>query len=213
MQNVDFKCELRDAALARAIVRRLNAIHVGESTHHDTYYRVPDGRLKRRRAEGEPVEWIVYHRSDRPTPAISRFSIYSEEQLRERYGERDLPEWLSFTKRRDIWLLEGVRIHFDNVDHIGAFLEVDALVSTSRNVAACHAAIARIRTALEPALGGMIATSYADLVALERQLGDEGDIDEPEWFVNWAPPETVIERIDLRPPDDEPPRDADHNAA
>jgi adenylate cyclase class IV len=203
MQNIDYKCELRDPELVRAILRKRGAMLVGDAQHDDTYYRVPDGRLKRRAARGEPVEWIVYHRSDRALPRISRFTIYSEDQLYERYGRRSLPEWVRFTKRREVWLLDGVRVHVDHIDGLGWFLEIDALVSTSRNVARCHEIIAKVRKDLAPALGGGIATSYADLVALEHQLGEEGNVEEPEWFRNWAPPLAQAERLSFdADPDD-----------
>jgi len=203
MQNVDFKCELRDPELARVILKRRGAMFVGAADHRDTYYRIPDGRLKKREADREPVEWIVYHRTDRPQPSISRFIIYSSDQLRERYGDRDLPEWLAFTKRREIWLMNGLRVHLDHLSELGWFCEIDALVSKTRHVVKCHEAIADIRQTLAPSLGGMIATSYADLIALERQLADEGEAEEPAWFKDWRPPEGVIDAIPPLDPSDD----------
>ena len=189
MQNVDYKCELRDPDIARALLRRLGGVLVGSGRHEDIYYRVPDGRVKRRAASGEPVEWIVYHRTDRILPRISRFTIYTPEQMIERYGERPLPEWVRISKDREIWLHHGVRVHIDHVHELGWFLEIDALVSSSRNVVRCHELIHNIRAQLQPTLGGAIATSYADLVALEKQLGDEGNVEEPDWFRHWQAPD------------------------
>lgn len=167
MQNVDFKCELRDPGLARLALKRFGAVCATTVHHRDTYYRVPDGRLMRREAEGEPVEFVLYHRVDRAHPTISRFSIFTEDEARLRYGTRELPVWVEVTKDREIWLVDNARVHIDRVDGLGWFMEIDVLVSRDFHIGKCHDLIGRIRESLAPCLGGLIATSYADMVASE----------------------------------------------
>lgn len=173
MQSVEYKCELRDAVLAVAICRRLGAVRAATAQQVDTYYRVPEGRLKRRQsrteAGDEPVEWFQYSRENRAQPKISRFTIYSEKHAQQRFGVRPLPEWVVVRKRRQIWTLGGARVHIDEVDDLGTFLEVEALVSPVQHVAACHREIRRLVAKLAPALGESIACSYADLLAAERE--------------------------------------------
>ena len=53
MQNVEYKCELRDPELVRGVCARTGATHVGTVRQLDTYFRIPDGRLKKRETEGE----------------------------------------------------------------------------------------------------------------------------------------------------------------
>ena len=168
MQNVDFKCELRDPELARIALNKLGAQFVNTVTQQDTYYRVPDGRLKKREVDGEPAEYIYYHRLNRPQPTLSHFTVYTEEQVRTRFGTKPLPVWLVVNKTRDIFLLRGTHIHIDNVQDLGYFLEVDALVSANQHVGRCHRLIGKIRDLLGPALGEPIATSYADLIQQDK---------------------------------------------
>lgn len=168
MQNVDFKCELRDPELARIALRKLGAQFVHAVEQIDTYYRVPDGRLKKREAHGEPIEYIFYHRINRPQPKLSHFTIYTEDQVTQRFGTRPLPVWLTVRKTREIYLLRGTHIHIDNVQELGHFLEVDALVSPNQHVGRCHRLIGKIRELLGPALGEPIATGYADLMQQDK---------------------------------------------
>lgn len=172
MQSVEYKCELRDPVLAQAVCKRLGGVRAAICRQVDTYFRVPDGRLKRREVSSEageePVEWFFYHRENRAQPKICRFTIYSEAQARARFGQAPPPLWVVVRKRRTIWVLGGVRVLVDEVDELGWFLEVQALVSPAQHVGVCHREIRRLLAALKPALGESIACSYADLLAQER---------------------------------------------
>jgi adenylate cyclase class IV len=164
MHNVEFKAELRDPELARAALRALRAAYILSFGQVDTYYRVASGRLKRRETEGEPAEYIFYERADRTAPKLSKFTIYSESQARERFGEAALPVWLVVRKRRELWMLGSVRVHLDEVEGLGAFIEFEALVSTDQTIAKGHERIGELRRAMGPALGESIACGYSDLI-------------------------------------------------
>lgn len=169
MINVEFKAELRDRELAQAALRRAGAVRVGRLEQTDTYFRVSDGRLKRREAEGEPTEWIFYDREDRALPKLSRFTIYEEEAALQRFGSRPLPVWVVVNKSRDVWLLGSVRIHLDDVRHLGSFIEIEALVSPKQNVARCHEIVADLRERLGPAMGELISVGYSDLMSAHER--------------------------------------------
>jgi adenylate cyclase class 2 len=166
MHNVEFKAELRDLPLARSIVRSLGARFIVKMNQTDTYYRTPTGRLKRRECEGEPTEYIHYERADRVLPKLSHFTIYSEERFREVFGIEPLPVWLTVRKVRELFMLGNVRIHLDQVETLGDFVEFEALVSPDHTVPTCHRAIAELREKLGPVLGEPISAGYSDL--LER---------------------------------------------
>ena len=172
MQNVEFKAELREPELARAALRRLGAAAVATVQQTDTYFRVASGRLKRRETkyEGvdEPVEIIHYERHDRSQPKISKFHIFTEDQAAERFGTLPLPVWVVVEKTREIFMKGGVRIHLDHVEGLGRFIEFEALVSKTQNVARCHEVLAELRAAVAPTLGEAISVSYSDLIAARQ---------------------------------------------
>lgn len=174
MQNIEFKAELRDIELARGQCRLIGAQRIGVLRQLDTYYKLADGRLKRREAPGEPIEWVYYHRPDRVTPRMSNYTILSDEQARRRWGTQSLRAWLDVRKTRELWMLGDVRIHLDEVDELGTFVEFEAMLSKQFTVKEAHAAIAKLRETFEPAMGEPIALSYSDLMEVEKEASGAG---------------------------------------
>ncbi len=167
MQNVEYKAELRDPEVARGVCARMGATWVGRVIQRDVHFRTADGRLKRRETEGESPEWIFYHRADRVRPKLSHFTIYSEESARRRFGTLPMPPWVTVEKRREIWVYQNARIHLDEVVGLGAFFEVEALVSPRNHVGRCHELVNEIIALFRPTLGEPVSASYADLVEAE----------------------------------------------
>lgn len=170
MQNVELKRELRDMDLCRSVIRRLGAAHAATVAQRDTYFRVSDGRLKKREVEGEAPEWIFYHRQNRLTARLSHFSILTEEEALTRFGSMPLPIRVIVDKTREVWFKGNLRIHLDDVHGLGRFLEIEALVTPRNHVGNCHQQIADLVKALAPILGEAIALSYSDM--LERDQGE-----------------------------------------
>jgi adenylate cyclase class IV len=173
VHNIEFKAELRDLEGARRQCRVLKAQRIGHLRQSDVYFRMPDGRLKRRTAPGEPIEWIYYHRPDRVSPKMSTFTILSEEQALRRWGTGSLRTWLTVTKTRELWMLGPVRIHLDEVDGLGRFIEFEAVVSPEHEVRECHARVQRLRQVFGPVLGEPVAVSYCDLLEQAQGLPEE----------------------------------------
>ncbi|MBX3359023.1 MAG: class IV adenylate cyclase [Phycisphaeraceae bacterium] len=174
MQNVEFKAELRDLPLARTIVLATGGLHAETIRQVDTYHRLADGRLKKREIArigpdgGEPetaVEWIYYDRADKSGPRLSRYDVFSPEQVATRYGVTPLPVWVVVRKIREVYLVDGVRVHLDDVEGLGTYLEFEAPVSPDRRIPACFALVDSLRTRLQPVLGEPIDCSYSDLLA------------------------------------------------
>jgi homotetrameric cytidine deaminase len=68
-------------------------------------------------------------------------------------------------KTRRLLLWEGVRIHLDEVEGLGSFLELEALADPGSDLGAEHEKIARLRAELGIEDAHLVARSYADLVA------------------------------------------------
>ena len=163
MRSVEIKHELRDPELAIAGLRKLRAINVGTTFHVDSCYRLSAGRLIKRVIEGEPTEWIAYHRDDSPQARICRFTVYSENEAHNRFGARDIPVWTQVRKRRELWIAGSVRVHVDMVDRLGWFIEFEALVSPRQNAGQCRKLIESVRNQMRISLGEAIGVSYSDL--------------------------------------------------
>lgn len=164
MKNVELKAELRDLALAREICKSQGAQPMGVLEQTDTYYRMASGRLKRRDTTGKEPEYIFYERPNQAASKVSQFTLYSQAQATERFGRQPLEVWLTVTKQRELWMLENTRIHLDQVQSLGSFLEFEYLVSSSNTVEAGRLEVQRLRQAFAIVLGEIIDCSYSDLL-------------------------------------------------
>ncbi|MFG0307449.1 MAG: class IV adenylate cyclase [Phycisphaerales bacterium JB040] len=177
MKNVEFKAELRDPTLAAGILRTLGARFTTRMRQTDTYYRVVHGRLKKRETQvirpagspDEPVEVIYYQREDALKPKISDFTIYTESEAAARFGPDPLPVWVVVTKTRSLYMLGPTRIHLDEVEGLGAFVEFESMVSSSNPEQAARRHNEELRAALAHVLGEPLAMSYSDLLAAELE--------------------------------------------
>lgn len=137
MRNLEFKARLSDpnAMLARA--RSIGAELWGDLRQTDTYFDVPRGRLKLREAAGFQAELIYYERDE---GAEHRESDYFVARFPEASPALDvLARALGIRavvrKRRTLVLLDTTRIHFDNVEGLGQFLEIEVPVKDDEGAA------------------------------------------------------------------------------
>jgi adenylate cyclase class IV len=70
-------------------------------------------------------------------------------------------------KRRELWLLDNIRIHLDEVERIGNFIEFEAVVDSDHDTRSCHESIKHLRVAFLLTMGEPVGPSYSDLVAQE----------------------------------------------
>jgi homotetrameric cytidine deaminase len=170
MRNVELKA--RDPDPARSLERALalGAEDKGEILQRDTYFAGAHGRLKLReqQAGGSPLwdELIEYSRADSTdarTSSYRRVPVADAEPLREAldaaYGTL-----VAVTKRRRVLLWEGVRIHLDEVEGLGSYLELEGVAERDSDLSAERAKVERLREELGIEDENLIATSYADLV-------------------------------------------------
>lgn len=166
MRNVEFKAELRDMGLARAIAQALGARLAEIVEQTDTYYKMPGARLKRRVTPSAPTEFIEYRRADGIRPRRSEYRRFTEAEALERYGHREMRVWAVVRKVREVFLIENVRIHLDEVEGLGRFIEFEAVVEDGSDAASCESAVESLRGAFGPAMGEAIGVGYSDLVSV-----------------------------------------------
>lgn len=169
MQNIELKAELRDIDLARTICKAIRATHIATLEQTDTYYRIPDGRLKKRETVGEPTEVIAYRRENRAAIRPSDFTIMSEGEAMLRYGSLPMHVWVVVRKTRELWMSGATRIHLDTVEGLGTFIEFEALVSRSNVASTALELVSQLREHFRPAMGGVIDCSYSDMLARDEE--------------------------------------------
>src|SRR5712691_7596603 len=127
--NIEIKARARDFADVR---RRAEALSGGPAQiipQEDTFFKVPAGRLKLR-ALADRAQLIYYERPEGQGPKRSDYHIF----------ETSDPEALKITlalalgvrgvvrKTRYLYLVGQTRIHLDDVDGLGQFIELEVVM-------------------------------------------------------------------------------------
>jgi len=178
VRNIEIKARCAELARAREVARRLGAVSAGTQHQIDTYFCTsagpdagkigsPSDRARLKLREGEKTELIWYRRPDESGPKASDYAVapvaYAE-QLRAVLSSA-LGTWVTVEKTRELWLLENVRIHLDEVRGLGSFLEFEAVVGADHSESLCLAGLRRLLEAFEITEQDLIAGSYSDLLA------------------------------------------------
>ena len=180
MRNIELKA--RDPDPARTLDRALaiGAEDIGEIRQRDTYFAGARDRLKLREQEtdGPPLfdELIEYSRADSTearTSTYRRVPVADAAPLREALDSAYGAD-VTVTKRRRLLLWEGVRIHLDEVDGLGSYLEIEALADSESDLTEEREKVERLRHELGIEEADLVATSYADLVRYVSTPGETG---------------------------------------
>jgi predicted adenylyl cyclase CyaB len=110
------------------LVREKGGRFVGEDKQVDTYFNCTAGRLKLREGTIENA-LIHYHRDNIAGAKTSRVTLYQHQPdpnlkqvLTNALGIKVVVE-----KKRRIWFVNNVKIHFDYIEGLGSFVEVEAI--------------------------------------------------------------------------------------
>jgi predicted adenylyl cyclase CyaB len=148
--------------------------HLGCQIQQDTYFHCRAGRLKLRTIEGRPAQLVSYTRPDRTDVALSRYHLVDvpDPAALEEALAATLGIWVVVRKRREIFLYHNVRIHLDQVDELGCFLEFEAVLGATDDEPDSRSRLDFLshHFGLSPAC--LLETSYSDLLAEQaRQPG------------------------------------------
>src|SRR3954453_9253597 len=150
-RNVELKA--RDPDPARTLERcvALGAEDHGELRQRDTYFAARRGRLKLREQDPGAAELIAYERAAAGGARESRSGIAPgrEPQALREALDAALGTVVVVDKRRRLFLWEGVRIHLDRVEGLGAFVELEGVAADGSDLAREAGQVARLRAALD----------------------------------------------------------------
>ena len=126
-KNIEIKARCYEPARIRNILQTVQARFVGTDHQVDTYFKVPNGRLKLRQGNIEN-NLIFYRRPDQSGPKESDVLLYkpSEPEPLRQVLEAALGILVEVRKKREIYFVDNVKIHIDQVDGLGSFVEIEA---------------------------------------------------------------------------------------
>jgi len=168
-RNIELKARLASLEAARVVAARIATQQLGRMRQVDTYFACARGRLKLREIESDgstSAELIWYERPDRAGPKTSdyrRAQVADPAELKvaltSALGLRTVVD-----KRREVYLWDNVRIHLDQVERLGTFLEFEAVVNRRDEQEAADGQLSWLREQFSLAEADLVTGSYADLV-------------------------------------------------
>ena len=127
--NIEIKARCNHPEEIRDLLEKQQAEFIGTDPQVDTYFNVPDGRLKLREGRIENA-LIHYFRNNQAGPNRSDILLY-ETQPRSSELMDVLTAALGVlavvSKRRQIYFIENVKFHLDEVEGLGNFVEIEAI--------------------------------------------------------------------------------------
>lgn len=176
--NVEIKCRARDFERQMGIAERLSEGAPEVLIQEDTFFNVESGRMKLRRC-GAAAELISYERPDRAGP---RESVYTRRPV-------ERPESLMAAMRtsigiagvvrktRTLLIVAGDRIHFDDVEGLGKFIEIEAVVGAGRDRALAKRAVEKLMKKLGIGQSDLVECAYVDLILRQDRNGGDAEDD------------------------------------
>ncbi|RMF27945.1 MAG: class IV adenylate cyclase [Bacteroidetes bacterium] len=164
--NVEIKARCPELEPLRARLAALKARFVGTDLQEDTYFHVPHGRLKLR--EGRIENHLIHYlRPDRAEAKPSEVTLLPAEPgspLKALLGKA-LGVWQVVRKRREIYFIDDVKFHLDEVDGLGTFVEIEAIAwDGEKDEAALRRQCLAFMEALGIARETLVEGSYSDLL-------------------------------------------------
>jgi len=173
---VELKAKVGSLEPFRKKIESLKAEYVGTFRQIDTYYEVPQGRLKLRETEGKNKAQLVYYeRPDVQSPKQAQVFIIelTKPQFMKQFLNKVLRTKTVVDKQRAIFRLEGTQVHLDMVQNLGAYVEFERQTeNTPKATQKAHETLRRLMQTFELKLETLQKGSYSDLI-MQKQNENE----------------------------------------
>jgi predicted adenylyl cyclase CyaB len=129
MPNIELKCRYPDLSKARFISQKLGGKYLWKDCQVDTYFNTVKGKMKLRESLKNGSELLPYIKIDQQGLRRSDYAKIpiGEPNLVKHLLSELLGTKFEVRKNREVYLIKNVRIHLDEVEHLGVFLEFEAV--------------------------------------------------------------------------------------
>jgi predicted adenylyl cyclase CyaB len=166
--NIEIKARVADLAGLRKKVEAISDSAGQRIPQEDIFFHSPQGRLKLRILAEDRGQLIYYERPDSTGPKQSDYFISRtgepralQDVLTRTYGVRG-----AVRKERWLYWIGNARIHLDQVEGLGDFLEFEVVLSDGQSIKEGQAIAASLMSRLDVFEADLIDAAYIDL--LER---------------------------------------------
>ncbi len=170
-KNIEIKAKANDFKKQIALAERLadGPISILEQT--DTFFETPSGRLKLREFPDQVAQLIYYRRENHWGPKLSDYHISRTPDADElKFSLRaTLGELAVVKKRRRLLMCGRTRLHFDEVKHLGEFIELEVVLHNQESIDSGEREAQELMAALNINSQDLISCAYVDLLIERRK--------------------------------------------
>jgi len=164
--NIEIKARARDFAGLRERAAQLSDTPVEILQQEDTFFHTSQGRLKLRVLAVDRGQLIYYERADQDGPKRSDYHLF----------ETDDPQNLKITlslacgvrgavkKTRYLYLVGQTRVHLDQVDGLGDFMELEVVMQNGQSDSEGQAIAEELMRKLGVSADDLLEGAYMDMI-------------------------------------------------
>jgi len=164
--NIEIKARARDFPGIKTRAEKLSDTPVEVIPQEDVFFNVPQGRLKLRILAPDNAQLIYYTRPNQEGPKRSDYHIaYTSDPdnlkrvLELAYGFRGVVK-----KTRYLYLIGQTRIHLDDVEGLGYFMELEVVMKAGQSDAEAQEIAEDLMTSLGVERSDLLEGAYMDLI-------------------------------------------------
>jgi len=164
--NIEIKAHARNFAEIKRRAEELSDVPVEIIPQEDVFFNIPQGRLKLRILAPDRAQLIYYTRPDQEGPKRSDYHIThtsDPENLKRvlelAYGIRGIVK-----KTRYLYLVGQTRIHLDDVEGLGQFMELEVVMQEGQSDAEGEEIADKLMTSLGVERSDLLEGAYMDLL-------------------------------------------------
>ena len=164
--NIEIKARVRDFDEIRQRAEILSDTLLQVILQEDIFFNTEHGRLKLRVLAPDRAQLIYYLRSDQEGPKRSDYHIFETQDpenlklvLDLAYGIRGVVK-----KTRYLYLVGPTRVHLDDVEGLGQFIELEIVMQEGQSDAEGQAIAESLMTSLGVERGDLLEGAYMDLL-------------------------------------------------
>jgi len=164
--NIEIKAYARDFEAMRRRAEALSDKPVEVIPQEDVFFHTPQGRLKLRILSADQGQLIYYTRPDQEGPKRSDYHISVSSDpgnlkhvLELAYGIRGVVR-----KTRYLYLVDQTRVHLDDVENLGQFMELEVVLREGQSDAEGQAIAEGLMASLGVERSDLLESAYMDLL-------------------------------------------------
>ena len=164
--NIEIKARVRDFAALRQRAEEISDTLVQVIPQEDTFFNTPHGRLKLRQLEPQHGQLVYYERTDAAGPKRSEYILTEtadpsalKTALTAALGVRGVVR-----KTRYLYLVGQTRVHLDEVESLGQFMELEVVMRPDQTEAEGRSIANNLMRKLGVAENDLLEGAYMDLI-------------------------------------------------